>query len=176
LLKFYRLKGKLAMTDKTKEISQHLFQPGEYCGQYPENEKYQAHILEQYKIYIEMADRVSARRQAANSYFLAINTAIIGFIGYTIPKESTRYLWILSAGGMAICYFWYRIIISYKQLNAGKFNIIHMIETHLPIRPYNAEWVILGEGKCATLYKPVTHVENTVPWIFFTLHLMSIFR
>ena len=33
--------------------------------------------LEQYKLYVEMADRISSRRQNANSFFLSINTAIV---------------------------------------------------------------------------------------------------
>ena len=32
-------------------------------------EKYRTAILEQYKIYVEMADRVSARRALANTFF-----------------------------------------------------------------------------------------------------------
>ena len=36
-------------------------------------EKYKEHLLEQYKLYVEMADRISGRRQTANSFFLSIN-------------------------------------------------------------------------------------------------------
>ncbi len=32
-------------------------------------EKYHEHILEQYKLYVEMADRISARRNMANVFF-----------------------------------------------------------------------------------------------------------
>ena len=32
-------------------------------------------LLEQYKIYVEMADRISARRGLANTFFLTLNTA-----------------------------------------------------------------------------------------------------
>ncbi len=38
-------------------------------------ERYQAVLLEQYKLYVEMADRVSARRALANTFFLTLNTA-----------------------------------------------------------------------------------------------------
>jgi hypothetical protein len=31
-------------------------------------------VLEKYKLYVEMADRVSARRGLTNSFFLALNT------------------------------------------------------------------------------------------------------
>ena len=38
-------------------------------------------ILEQYKIYVEMADRISARRSLTNTFFLTLNTAIFAAIG-----------------------------------------------------------------------------------------------
>ena len=37
---------------------------------------YQAAVFEQYKICIEMADRVSQRRGPTNTFFLTLNTAI----------------------------------------------------------------------------------------------------
>ena len=35
-------------------------------------------LLEQYKLYVEMADRISQRRGAANTCFLTFNTAVVG--------------------------------------------------------------------------------------------------
>jgi hypothetical protein len=40
------------------------------------NEKHQAAILEQYKLYVEMAERISQRRGLTNTFFLTLNTAI----------------------------------------------------------------------------------------------------
>jgi hypothetical protein len=36
------------------------------------------YVLEQYKLCIEMADRISQRRGAANTFFLNFNTALVG--------------------------------------------------------------------------------------------------
>ena len=44
--------------------------------------EYNAHLLEQYKLYVQMADNISARRQTANSFFLTLNTTIAGLVGY----------------------------------------------------------------------------------------------
>src|SRR5215211_423888 len=49
--------------------------PDKYGGEY------QNHLLEQYKLYVQMADKISERRQSANSFFLTINTALIAFLG-----------------------------------------------------------------------------------------------
>src|SRR4051794_11322497 len=44
-------------------------------------EKYRAAIPDQYKLYTEMADRISARRALANTFFLTLNTAIFTLFG-----------------------------------------------------------------------------------------------
>lgn len=139
-------------------------------------------IIEIYKIYLQMADKISDRRQSANSYFLTINTVIVGLISYVsfgaIIKNFHSFYGLISIAGMLICYSWYRLIRSYKDLNSGKFKVVHEIEKLLPISPFDDEWEILGRGKDKTKYLPFTKIEMWVPWIFFTLHaiifLMSI--
>jgi len=130
--------------------------------------------LEQYKIYLEMADRISSKRQSANSFFLSINTAIIALVGYIQlgPMASVNkfYYIIVSLAGMMICYSWYRLIHSYKDLNSGKFKVIHLIEQNLPIAPYDAEWELLEKGENSKIYLPFTKVEMTIPWVFFSVH------
>jgi len=144
--------------------------------QYPANEKLQAHLLEQYKLYVEMADRISARRQSANSYFLTVNTALLGFTGYITTKDSSNYLWLLGLAGIVLCYLWYRLIQSYRDLTTGKFKVIHAIEKRLPISPYDAEWEAMGRGNDPKLYKPFTHIETGVPWVFLMLHAFNVLR
>jgi hypothetical protein len=154
-----------------------LFCPfaGEHA--YPgKDDLYQAHLLEQYKLYVESAQRISDRRQSSNSYFLAVNSALLAFVGYAFPKESTEYLWLLGLAGMTLSYLWYRIVRSYRDLNSAKFLVIGTIENRLPLRTFAAEWVAMGEGKNPRLYKPVTHVEIGVPWIFFALHVFVVVK
>jgi len=132
-------------------------------------ESYQAHSLEIYKLYVQMADNISARRQSANSFFLAVNTAIIGIVGY-VGGPSGKWNWIISLAGLVLCYAWYRLIRSYKDINSGKFKVVHEIEKELPLSPYDAEWEALGRGKNSKLYLPFTHIEIWVPAIFGALH------
>lgn len=143
---------------------------------YPSNEKLQAHLLEQYKLYVEMADRISARRHSANSYFLAINTGLVGLIGYVTTKDTSDYLWLMAGAGIALSYLWYRLIRSYRDLNSGKFKVIHFIEKRLPLSPYDAEWEAIGRGEDPKLYKPFTHIETGVPWVFMLLHAVVFVR
>lgn len=144
----------------------------------PENEygnEYKSHLLEQYKLYVEMADNISERRQTANSFFLSINTAIVGLSAYLsicdTPKKVTILFTPISIAGMIICYMWYRLVRSYMDLNTAKFKVVHEIEQKLPFAPYDVEWDKVGRGADSKLYLPFTHIEKYVPWIFLFLHL-----
>lgn len=56
---------------------------------------YKHHILEQYKLYVEMSDRVSQRRASLNVFFISVNTFLITVVTfYNIPKtvDTERFL------------------------------------------------------------------------------------
>ena len=144
---------------------------------------YRAHYLEMYKLYVTMADGISARRQSANTFFLTINSAIIAVLGYVqfgvylgaklgVEQFQTNdFYFIISLLGMILCLIWYKLVHSYEQLNTAKFKVIHHIEQHMPIAPFDAEWEAVGKGEKPYLYKPFTHVEEKIPWVFFILNL-----
>ncbi|MDP2601826.1 MAG: hypothetical protein Q8S00_04440 [Deltaproteobacteria bacterium] len=164
------------MSDQADAFAGKLFTQFPSDAPYPSNAEFQAHLLEQYKLYVEMADRISQRRQTANSYFLTVNTALLSFVGYLTTKDTSDYLWLLGVVGVVLCYLWYRLVRSYRDLNTAKFNVIHVIEKRLPLSPYDAEWEAMGRGKDSTRYKPVTHIETGVPWVFVVLHVFVFYR
>ena len=135
---------------------------------------YQDHSLEIYKLCLEMADRISQRREKANAFFLAVNTALVALLAgnaFGASSDSPRTLEILvPIAAVALCYLWHRIIRSYRDLNSAKFKVIHAIEQQLPLRPYDAEWESVGRGNNPALYLPFTRVERVVPWLFMILH------
>lgn len=133
---------------------------------------YKAHLLEQYKLYVEMTDRISSRRQLANSFFLSINTAIIALISHiNLGSESgSSSFWLVSLAGMTLCFIWYKLVRSYKDLNDAKFKVIHEMEAKLPVSPYDSEWEKVDKGKNSKLYLPFTKIEIYIPWIFFVIH------
>lgn len=143
---------------------------------YPANEKWYSHLLDQYKLYVEMADRISQRRAAANTYFLSVNSAILAFVGYLTSRDSTENLWMLSVAGIALCWLWKALITSYRNLNTAKFKIVHAIEKRLPISPYESEWAFMGKGTDPKLYRPISHIEGGVPWVFIALHAIAFFQ
>jgi len=137
---------------------------------------YDDHALNQYRLYVEMADRISERREKANSFFLALNTAAVGVSTYLTLSRASAHALVegsISLAGMTLCYLWYRIISSYRDLNSAKFKVVHEMEAQLPFKPYDAEWEAVGRGKNKKLYLPFTHIEILVPWIFLLLHLLG---
>jgi hypothetical protein len=153
-----------------------LFTPVPHAPEYPEKEKYQAHLLEQYKLYVEMTDRVSQRRLTTNSYFLSINTGLLAFDGYITSKESNSSLWLIGLAGIVLSVLWWLIVTSYRDLNTAKFKILHLVETRLPLSLYAAEWNMMGRGTAPKLYRPLSHIERNVPWIFVALHIYVVAR
>lgn len=157
---------------KPEDIQKMLFVAA--SGEY--GDKYIEHLLEQYKIYIASAEKISDRRQKANEFFLGLNTALVALLGFVAIKvnqgETTSILILSSIAGITMCYLWYRIILSYKGLNGGKFKVIHVIEARLPLALYDTEWEILGRGEDRKTYWPFTHIELLVPWIFISIYAL----
>lgn len=132
-------------------------------------------VLDIYKMLVEMADRVSSRRQSANSFYLTVNTAIIGGTAYMSQSTFGHMgIWTVSFAGIAICVLWIRAVVSYKSLNAAKFEVITALEKRLPVSPYKDEWDILdvdGDGK---KHKPFHKTEVLVPIVFMGVHAVQL--
>ncbi|MGY2082277.1 RipA family octameric membrane protein [Blastococcus sp. SYSU DS0539] len=153
-----------------EEVAAYLWNPGVGTESYAQHrEKYQAAVLEQYRLYVEMADRISARRALANTFFLSLNTAVLVLIGvfWRKPPEAAVLLLALPlAFLLALCLAWFWLVRSYRQLNAGKFVVIAALEQRLPASPWQGEWHALGRGDDRAKYWPLTHVEPWVPGIY----------
>lgn len=142
-----------------------------------QSQAYASALLEQYKTYVEMADRVSARRGAANTFFLTFNSAVFTLIGALWgarqhPHASSWLLIIPTLVLMGQCLAWFWLVRSYRQLNAAKYAVVGALEERLPASPYwRAEWKALGEGKDPSRYWPLTHLEQWVPVLFAVAYL-----
>jgi hypothetical protein len=142
--------------------------PGEPQGGEPK--EYSVALLEQYKIYVEMADRVSARRGMANTFFLTLNSAIFTAIGFFFTTRPHAASWLLIFPLLVLigqCLAWFWLVRSYRQLNAAKYAVVGAMEERLPASPYwRAEWKALGEGKDPSRYWPLSHLEQWIPLLF----------
>ena len=144
------------MDDKTaQQLIQH---PRESCG-----ESISTGLLEQYKLYVQSAENVSARRVASSRYLLTINTALVALFGLQSAVIVQNYWTLLiPAIGILICLLWYFIIKSHVDLNRIKFDVIHELEQHLPAAMYKYEWYLAEEGQ-GKAYRAVTTIERWVP-------------
>lgn len=137
---------------------------------------YSDHYLEQYKLYVESIEKISDRRQQANIYFITLNTALISLIGLSMQIEFLNQLFwprflLAAVGGSACIVFWF-LIRSYKQLNTGKFTVLHKIEERLPLAIYKYEWEILDKGKNEKVYFPFSHVELYIPGVLGAIYVV----
>jgi len=143
------------------------------ANEYGEN--YHSHYFDQYKMYVDSVEKISDRRQNANKFFLTINTVLISIISLSFQvKILNDYSWsrvLLAVLGVIICVIFWFLLRAYKQLNTGKFAVIHEIEQMLPLAPYDYEWKILGEGRDKSKYYPFSHIELFVPWVFGIIYL-----
>jgi hypothetical protein len=142
-------------------------------------ELFQIHLMEQYKLYVEMADKISERRNLTNGFFLTLNTLFITILGFLFEKVNQLtsnfggYLYIFI--GLLLCLMWWLILKSYRDINSAKFKVIGQLEEKLPSSPYwLAEWEELGQGRKLRKYFPLSHLEKFVPLIFSILYLSFI--
>ena len=138
--------------------------------------------LDLYKLAVEMADRISARRAVANSFFLTINTGLAALLG------SANLSWHVNAAGIVFSVTWWALLRSYRELNSAKFQVILAMEERLPVRVYGDEWNALKREpvkfppRRGTLkswvaqYRELGRIERIVPWIFVVIYSIEIIR
>lgn len=166
---------------KPSDISKSLWNTAVGASDYSEaNDRYQQAVLDQYKLYVEMADRVSARRNLTNTFFLSLNSAVVAVVAAVLGRTpAAPSIWLLLVGLVILltqCSAWFVLVRSYRQLNTAKYTVIGAFEERLPAFAYSrAEWGALDEGRNWRTYLPLTHVEQWVPIIFGVSYLVGFF-
>jgi len=138
--------------------------------------------FEVYKLAVEMADRISARRGTANSFFLTVNTGVLAVIGAATVR------WYLAAAGIVLCVAWWALLKSYRDLNHAKFGVILAMEEQMPARIYSDEWQRLSKEPVSFILRPAMvrawfaqyrglgYIERIVPWVFVLIYFADILR
>ena len=132
-----------------------------------DKDKYLNHLIEQYEIYVEMTDRLSARRMVVNNFFTTLMSA--SAVAYTVGPNYFKDTGLDAPFQMGIalasCLFailWRQTIVHYKELAAAKFAVIQDIELLLPAQAYTAEYMYFSRDQVAN--------KN---WLFGTLSEME---
>lgn len=134
-------------------------------------------LLEEYKLYVEMADRVSSRRAQTNKFYISILSGILALLSIILENVflsdiQAAAILAISLLGIGLNILWHINIRSYRQLNTGKFKVIHEMEQQLPFPCYDREWSLLGGGKDSKKYLQLTRVEKYVPYFLGTPYLL----
>jgi hypothetical protein len=150
-----------------------------------ENVEPPAHVLELYRLSVEMADRVSARRATANSFFLTLQTGLAAGLGLFATRigdrgeaaDPDRFVMVLAAlAGVLLALAWWLLLRSYRDLNRAKFSVITMIEReYFQVQPFADEWASLRKDPVRWFrgrYTELGFVERAVPIAFVALYLI----
>lgn len=161
-------------------------------------------ILELYKTAVEMADRVSARRAGANTFFLTVNTALAATVGIissarkppphgNLPSFDAFGLVSTAIAGIVLAFVWWMLLRYYRRLNGAKWDVINKLEKRLPAQPFTDEWAALHpdeppskEGvatlhwwkrvKVRSKHREATVVEQVVPFVFMAIYIVLAIR
>lgn len=137
------------------------------------NETYHRLLIEQYKIYVEMNDRISARRVLFNVFFLTLHTGLLGILGLSLSHQpvvrSFGLLFITLMGALLMCYAWWRLAQYYRHISVAKNVVLSELERRLPCRPIG-----IAESKALSVdrpYNPLRRMEIYLPFIFSLLYV-----
>ncbi|MDO8308935.1 MAG: hypothetical protein Q7V58_11330 [Actinomycetota bacterium] len=166
-----------AIREALKEMPVPL-SPGSIDGQlFPEG--YQgirdsAIAYEQYKLMVSSSEALVSRRQSVNTFFLTAVGALITAVGVVVNVGGEVRLVgfsvaVLALAGFVLCLAWRSLLISFGQLNKGKFAVINRMEAFLPAAVYTAEWEALARGEDKHVYRTFTAREVWVPMVLLVL-------
>ena len=153
-------------------------------------------LLEQYKLCMQLADRVLQRKQHANIFFFAANIimllVLIGswlcarHVGVAANLLSSALL-AAAALGTITCAAWCCLLCYYHRLSRAKYEVIRKIEAELATKPYENELQILRRGarkRPASLseassagesyYRPLAAVETYAPLVFLPFYATAL--
>ena len=132
------------------------------------NEKQE--LLEIYKLHAELADSVSKQRATANRFYILVLSGLaVLFSTFLQRKNGVPLGWLMigfGAFGMLLAAAWYIVIRSFRQLNTGKFKVLHELEDKLAYPFFKREWDLLAKETGRKTYWELTAVETLVPVIF----------
>ena len=132
-------------------------------------------LLALHKLYVEMANAVSQRRDNANKFFLTLATApfallVLASRGYQDVFSNPLLMVASGAIGMAVSIAWLLNLWTYQKLNKAKYGVILEIEAELPHAGFTREWDLLE----ADHYQGLTKTEMVLPTLALLVYASQI--
>ena len=122
-------------------------------------------LFEQYKLLVETASGITHNRQSANSFYLTINSFLLG--AASLIKNEQHSVLLICIIGVIASVLWFYQIQSYKNINSAKFKVIQHMEKNLPVSVFTEEETVYKQKKHIEL----TSIEKLVPAVFVILYL-----
>ncbi|MBY5413649.1 hypothetical protein HFO98_35945 [Rhizobium leguminosarum] len=146
-------------------VNDNLFQRGK-----PDGDLAMEKMFEQYKLAVEMWDRLRARRQHNNAFYVTLNSALLT-VAISNEKffSSNRYV---AVAGFSLCVLWFFSILSYKTLTDDKWYVISRIESILPCSPFSAENTFLKDNNIIKKPRRFTIIERSVALLFAAMYIV----
>jgi hypothetical protein len=157
--------GGLILSDSAKDTAQLIKNARDVYG-----DRFQQDLFEQYKLYVDSAQKVSESRVSASNYLLTVNSLLLTVFGFVITQTPGRWLLAIPAAGLLVSMAWYSMVRSYKDLNGAKFKVIHELEQQLPAALFAYEWYYCDHGR-GKKYRPITHIERWIPCVFAAMYV-----
>lgn len=156
--------------DRGRDQEERNLNPSEYGGRISD------HLLEQYKLYVEMADRISQRRDQSNRFYAGLLAGMIALMVVMARFGVSDDVWdvVFLVGGLFGCFLsvvWLVNIRSYRALNSAKFTVINELEKKLPAQGFSTERELLRPPDASPKYFQLTRVEQFVPALMFVMFL-----
>lgn len=118
---------------------------------YAASDSFHAHLLDQYKLCVEMADRISARRMLTNNMYMLVVSAVASAYALVPEKMKDSPTAAPLQVVLAVCAFvgafiWLRALLYYFNLNKAKYEVIHEMEAELPMDAMKREFELFCDG------------------------------
>jgi len=131
-------------------------------------------FFNQWKLYVEMADKIGQRRGNTNNFFLSINALLLTALIVLLEQHLILGLLPLLILGLVLSLIWRNLIVYYGSLSRVKFRIINKLEEMLPARGYIVEWQKLKQGRDPKEFWSSSKLEIIAPISLVIFYFISI--
>lgn len=127
-------------------------------------------LLEQYRIAVDMADKLNTRKESASKLFVSANAIFFAFLA---SRELTIEMSVfLSLFGIFLSVIWSSLMKNHNVVHSAKYEVIEEMEEHLPYKVFDSEWKKLGKGLNKKRYRNLGTIEHQIPLLFIILYLI----
>lgn len=152
--------------------------------------------FEEFKMYLESAERTTDRRLELNKTNASLSILILAGIGAIVSwgsgKPALQPFCVMAVGAISLlasvfCRWWWNQLVSYKELNAAKFEVLNSMAPRIVFpdakdrnycsdEPFRKEWEILQDRKSLKSFRGrlalgASLSEVTIPVAFFVTFL-----